>query len=52
MNFFPATLTPIGLTLPFGEVMLTPDVQEVIAQHPTPGNVIVGCGPSICPTPR
>ncbi|HYB80618.1 MAG TPA: ATP-binding cassette domain-containing protein, partial [Mycobacterium sp.] len=24
-NFFPATLTPIGLTLPFGEVMLTPE---------------------------
>lgn len=45
MNFFPATLTPIGLTLPFGEVMLTPDVQEVIAQHPTPGNVIVGVRP-------
>ncbi|OBH39181.1 ABC transporter ATP-binding protein [Mycobacterium intracellulare] len=45
MNFFPATLTPIGLTLPFGEVMLTPEIQEVIAQHPTPGNVIVGVRP-------
>ena len=27
MNFFPATLTPTGLTLPFGEVTLTPEVQ-------------------------
>jgi multiple sugar transport system ATP-binding protein len=45
MNFFPATLTPIGLTLPFGEVTLTPEVQEVIAQHPKPENVIVGVRP-------
>jgi multiple sugar transport system ATP-binding protein len=45
MNFFPATLTPIGLTLPFGEVMVTPEVQDVIAQHPKPGNVIVGARP-------
>jgi multiple sugar transport system ATP-binding protein len=45
MNFFPATLTPTGLTLPLGEVMLTPDVQEVIAQHPKPENVIVGVRP-------
>src|ERR1700742_1325570 len=45
MNFFPGTLTPTGLTLPLGEVMLTPDVQEVIAQHPKPENVIVGARP-------
>jgi multiple sugar transport system ATP-binding protein len=45
MNFFPATLTPTGLTLPFGEVMLTPDVQEVITQHPKPENAIVGVRP-------
>ena len=45
MNFFPATLTPTGLTLPFGEVMLTPEVQEVIARHPKPENVIVGVRP-------
>ena len=45
MNFFPATLTPIGITLPFGEVMLDADVQEVIAQHPKPENVIVGVRP-------
>ncbi|OMC17767.1 ABC transporter ATP-binding protein [Mycobacterium sp. SP-6446] len=45
MNFFPATLTPTGLTLPFGEVMLAPEVLEVIAGHPTPENVIVGVRP-------
>src|SRR6202000_1104190 len=45
MNFFPATLTPTGLTLPLGEVMLAPGVQEVIAQHPKPENVIVGVRP-------
>ncbi|HUH72336.1 MAG TPA: sn-glycerol-3-phosphate ABC transporter ATP-binding protein UgpC [Mycobacterium sp.] len=45
MNFFPATLTSIGLTLPFGEVMLTPEVQAVIAQHPKPENLIVGVRP-------
>ena len=45
MNFFPATLTPNELTLPFGEVMLTPEVQEAIAAHPKPENVIVGVRP-------
>lgn len=45
MNFFPGTLTPLGLTLPFGEVTLLPEVQEVIAAHPKPDNVIVGIRP-------
>ena len=49
MNFFPATLTAMGLTLPFGEVPLAPEVQDVIAQHPKPGpkpgSVIVGVRP-------
>jgi multiple sugar transport system ATP-binding protein len=45
MNFFPATLTPTGLTLPYGEAMLTSEVQGVIAQHPRPGNIIVGLRP-------
>jgi multiple sugar transport system ATP-binding protein len=45
MNFFPATLTATGLTLPFGELTLAPEVQQVIAQHPTPENVIVGLRP-------
>jgi multiple sugar transport system ATP-binding protein len=45
MNFFPADLTPIGLTLPFGEVMLAPEVQQVIERHKKPENVIVGVRP-------
>ncbi|BBU21768.1 ABC transporter ATP-binding protein [Mycobacterium xenopi] len=45
MNFFPATLTPTGLSLPFGEVTLTQPVHDVIAQHPAPENVIVGVRP-------
>lgn len=45
MNFFPARLTAIGLTLPFGEVTLAPEVQGVIAAHPKPVNVIVGVRP-------
>jgi multiple sugar transport system ATP-binding protein len=45
MNFFSATLTSIGLTLPFGEVTLTPEVQDVIAQHPKPESIIVGVRP-------
>lgn len=45
MNFFPAVLTPTGLTLPFGEVTLDPQVQQVIAQHPRPANIIVGIRP-------
>lgn len=45
MNFFPARLTAIGLTLPFGEATLAPEVQGVIAAHPKPENVIVGVRP-------
>lgn len=45
MNFFPATLTSAGLTLPFGEVTLAPEVQDVIDKHPKPANVIVGVRP-------
>ena len=45
MNFFPATLMPTGLQLPFGEVTLTQPVLDVIAGHPTPGNAIVGVRP-------
>jgi multiple sugar transport system ATP-binding protein len=45
MNFFPATLTPTGLSLPFGEVTLTQPVHDVLMQHPTPENVIVGVRP-------
>ena len=45
MNFFPATLTDVGLRLPFGEVTLTQEVHDVLAQHPKPNNVIVGVRP-------
>ncbi|MGF2945046.1 ABC transporter ATP-binding protein [Mycobacterium sp. Lab-001] len=45
MNFFPAKLTAFGLMLPFGEVPLTPEVLQVIAQHPQPESVIVGVRP-------
>jgi multiple sugar transport system ATP-binding protein len=45
MNFFPATMTDVGLKLPLGEVMLTQEVHDVLAQHNTPNNVIVGIRP-------
>jgi multiple sugar transport system ATP-binding protein len=45
MNFFPATLTPAGLSLSFGEVMLTPEVAQMIARHPKTDNIIVGVRP-------
>ena len=45
MNFFPATLTDVGVGLPFGEITLTQEVHDVLAQHPTPTNVIVGLRP-------
>jgi multiple sugar transport system ATP-binding protein len=45
MNFFPATLTDVGVSLPFGEITLTQQVHDVVAQHPTPTNVIVGVRP-------
>ncbi|BCI86484.1 hypothetical protein NIIDMKKI_16900 [Mycobacterium kansasii] len=45
MNFFPATLTSIGLTLPFGEVTLAPEVQQLIAARAKTENIIVGVRP-------
>jgi multiple sugar transport system ATP-binding protein len=45
MNFFPATLTDVGVRLPFGEITLTQEVHDLMAQHPTPNNVIVGIRP-------
>jgi len=45
MNFFPATLTPVGLEMAFGEVTLAPEVAQVIDAHPKPQNVIVGVRP-------
>jgi multiple sugar transport system ATP-binding protein len=45
MNFFPATLTDVGVRLPFGDVTLTADVHDMLARHPKPGGVIVGVRP-------
>ncbi|MEZ0355297.1 ABC transporter ATP-binding protein [Mycobacterium sp. SA01] len=45
MNFFPATLDGMSLRLPFGEVTLSQDVQNVLGQHPKAANVIVGIRP-------
>ena len=45
MNFFPATLTDVGVRLPFGEVMLTQEVHDMLARHKKPANVIVGVRP-------
>ncbi|TGD88016.1 sn-glycerol-3-phosphate ABC transporter ATP-binding protein UgpC [Mycolicibacterium sp. CH28] len=45
MNFFPAALTDMGLRLPFGEVTLTQEVQDLLGRHPKPANVIAGIRP-------
>ncbi|EKF22771.1 TOBE domain protein [Mycolicibacterium hassiacum DSM 44199] len=45
MNFFPATLTDVGVQLPFGEVTLTPDVLDLLARYEPKKNVIVGVRP-------
>ena len=45
MNFFPATMTDMGLRTPFGEVTLTQEVNELVARHPRATNVIVGIRP-------
>ncbi|MDV3124395.1 sn-glycerol-3-phosphate ABC transporter ATP-binding protein UgpC [Mycobacterium sp. 21AC1] len=45
MNFFPATFTDVGVRLPFGDVTLTQGVHDLLAEHPTPDNIIVGIRP-------
>jgi multiple sugar transport system ATP-binding protein len=45
MNFFSATLTDVGVRLPFGDVTLTTEVHDMLARHPKPTNVIVGVRP-------
>src|SRR5690349_15853950 len=45
MNFFPATLTDGSIKLPFGEVVLTDEAQQVLDQHPKAANVIAGIRP-------
>src|SRR6478609_10652522 len=36
MNFFPATMTDVGVRLPFGDVTLTQEVHDLLARHPKP----------------
>jgi multiple sugar transport system ATP-binding protein len=45
MNFFPASLTGVGVKLPFGEVTLTQEVLDLLGRHNKPNNVIVGIRP-------
>jgi multiple sugar transport system ATP-binding protein len=45
MNFFPATMTDVGVRLPFGDVTLTQEVHDLLAAHNRPNNVIVGIRP-------
>jgi multiple sugar transport system ATP-binding protein len=45
MNFFPATLTDVGVRMPFGEVTLTQEVHDLLSQHRKPNNVVVGIRP-------
>jgi multiple sugar transport system ATP-binding protein len=45
MNFFPATLTDSGVTLPFGEATLADELRDSVADIPKPANVIVGVRP-------
>lgn len=45
MNFFPATITDIGVRLPFGEVTLPPEMHDLLARRNAPKNVIVGLRP-------
>jgi multiple sugar transport system ATP-binding protein len=45
MNFFPATITDIGVRLPFGEVTLTQENHDLLTRRNAPTNVIVGIRP-------
>jgi len=45
MNFFPATMTDVGVRLPFEDVTLTQEVHDLLAKHNSPPNVIVGVRP-------
>src|ERR1700754_161245 len=45
MNFFPASMTDVGGRLRFGEVTLTQEVHDLLAQNPKANNVIVGIRP-------
>jgi multiple sugar transport system ATP-binding protein len=44
MNFFPATMTDVGVRLPFGDITLTQEMHDLIGRH-KPKSVIVGVRP-------
>jgi multiple sugar transport system ATP-binding protein len=45
MNFFPASLTDVGVRLPFGEVTLTREAHDLINRRGKTKNIIVGVRP-------
>jgi multiple sugar transport system ATP-binding protein len=45
MNFFPGTITDVGVRLPMGEVMLNQEVHDMLGQRKRSNNVIVGIRP-------
>jgi multiple sugar transport system ATP-binding protein len=45
MNFFPAQLTDVGVSLSFGDITLTQQVHDIVSAHAAPTNVIVGVRP-------
>ncbi|KUI01558.1 ABC transporter ATP-binding protein [Mycolicibacterium acapulense] len=45
MNFFSATITDVGVRLPFGEVTLTQENYDLLARRNAPRKVIVGVRP-------
>jgi len=45
MNFMPATLTDVGVRLPFGEITLTQETLDLLARRQAPTEVIVGIRP-------
>jgi multiple sugar transport system ATP-binding protein len=45
MNFLPATITDMGVRLPFGEVTLSQDVLDLLGRQQNVNNVIVGIRP-------
>jgi multiple sugar transport system ATP-binding protein len=45
MNFFPASLTDVGVRLPFGEITLTQEMTDLLKRRGNPKNIIVGVRP-------
>ena len=45
MGALAGSMTDVGIRLPFGEVTLTQEVHDLLAQNNTPPNVIVGIRP-------